>query len=102
MEVLDVKDSVDGVRAVMKDGVHLTEEAVDRLMDYVVCKVEELYTAKKRGQTGRGETATKRAGPPASVGSYGGYESKRGRGGWMGGSRGGGGSDWGARSNTYN
>jgi len=68
MEVLDVKDSVDGVRAVMKDGVHLTEEAVDRLMDYVVCKVEELYTARKCGPTGRGETASKRAGPLASVG----------------------------------
>ncbi len=43
MEVLGVKDSVEGVRSVMSDGVHLNKDALDKVMDHVIQGVEELF-----------------------------------------------------------
>ena len=100
MEVLGVRDSVEGVKEVMKDSVHLKEEAVDKSMDYVLEKVEEQLTSRKRGPTGGGGPADKRSRQVVSVG---GYERMRGRGGSFRGDRGGGrGGGWAGRSNTYN
>jgi hypothetical protein len=54
LEGLGVKDSVQGVRSVMSDGVHLNKDALDKVVDHVIQGVEELFVKKKRGPTERG------------------------------------------------
>ena len=49
MEVLGVRNSVAGVKKVMPDGVHLEEQALDKVTDNVVQRVEEFFVSKKRG-----------------------------------------------------
>ncbi len=84
MEVLNVKDSVDGVKGVMDDGVHLNSGA----MDQVITKTEENLAARKKGPTEKAGPAVKKT-RVASSGSYRGA-GRGGRGG-QGGSGGGGG-----------
>jgi hypothetical protein len=79
MEVFNVKDSVEGVRRLMDDGVHLNEMALGVLMDHVISKTEENLAARKKGPTERAGPAVKKA----RVASDGGYRGadKGGRGG---------------------
>ena len=79
MEVFNVKDSVEGVRRLMDDGVHLNEIALGVLMDHVISKTEENLAARKKGPTERAGPAVKKA----RVASDGGYRGadKGGRGG---------------------
>jgi hypothetical protein len=49
MEVPNVKDSVDGVRGVMDDGVHLNSGAMGVLMDQVITKTEENLGGQEEG-----------------------------------------------------
>jgi hypothetical protein len=82
LEILGIKDSVEEVRNVMPDGIHMSEAAIGKVVENIVQRAEEFFTAKKRGPT-------EKAGPPekkARVASSGG---RFGRGGWTGG-RGGG------------
>ncbi len=60
MEVLNVKDSVAGVRKVMSDGIHLDRPALDLVADHVIQKAEEHFVMKKRGPTERAGTAEKK------------------------------------------
>ncbi len=79
MEVFNVKDSVEGVRRLMDDGVHLNLNALGVLMDHVISKTEENLAARKKGPTERAGPAVKKA----RVASDGGYRGadKGGRGG---------------------
>jgi hypothetical protein len=85
MEVFNVKDSVEGVRGVMDDGVHLNTGAMGVLMNQVITKTEENLAARKKGPTERASPAVKKT----RVASYKGA-GRGGRGG-QGGSGGGGG-----------
>ncbi len=60
MEVLGVKDSVEGVRSIMSDGVHLNKDALDKVVDHVIQGAEELFVKKKRGPTERAGPAEKK------------------------------------------
>jgi hypothetical protein len=51
MEVLGIKDSVEGVRSAMSDGIHLNKESLDKVVDHVIQSVEEHFVLKKRGPT---------------------------------------------------
>jgi hypothetical protein len=82
MEVLGIKDSVEEVRKVMPDGIHMSESAIGRVVENIVQKAEEFFTAKKRGPT-------EKAGPPEKKARMASSGGRIGRGGWMGG-RGGG------------
>jgi hypothetical protein len=90
MEVFNVKDSVEGVRRLMDDGVHLNEMALGVLMDHVISKTEENLAARKKGPTERAGPAVKKArvasdggyrgadrGGRGGQGGYGGAASKR-------------------------
>ncbi len=85
MEVFNVKDSVEGVRGLMDDGVHLNQNAMGVLMDHVISKTEENLAARNKGPTEKAGPAVKKA-RVASDGGYRGVD-KGGRGG-QGGSRG--------------
>jgi uncharacterized membrane protein YgcG len=82
MEVLGIKDSVDEVRQVMPDGIHMSEAAIGKVVENIVQKAEEFFTAKKRGPT-------EKAGPPEKKARMASSGGRTGKGGWMGG-RGGG------------
>jgi hypothetical protein len=82
IEVLGIKDSVMDIRQAMPDGIHMSENAVGKVVECIVQKAEEFFMAKKRGPTEKAGPAEKKA-RMASLGG-GGYN-----GGWMGG-RGGG------------
>jgi hypothetical protein len=82
MEILGIKDSVEEIRKVMPDGIHMSEAAVGRVVENIVQKAEEFFMAKKRGPT-------EKAGPPEKKARMASSGSRPGRGGWMGG-RGGG------------
>jgi hypothetical protein len=84
MVVLGVKDSAEGVRNVMSDGVHLNKDALDKVVDHVIQGVEELFVKKKRGPMERAGTAVDKKPRVSSSSSYDG-----GRGGGGGGGRGG-------------
>jgi hypothetical protein len=87
MEVLGLRGSVEGVRNVMGDGVHLDERALDALMDSVILKAEESLVARKRGPTERAGPVEKRprfTSDRGSRGGRGGWRGGRGRGGWRG------------------
>ncbi len=87
MEVLGIKDSVEGVRSAMSDGIHLNKESLDKVVDHVIQSVEEHFVLKKRGPTEKAGLADKK--PRFSSSSF---ESGRGgaRGGRVGrGGRGG-------------
>jgi len=60
MEVLNVKESVEGVRKVMSDGIHLDRSALDLVADQVIQKAEEHFVMKKRGPTERAGTVEKK------------------------------------------
>jgi uncharacterized membrane protein YgcG len=60
MEVLNVKESVEGVRRVMSDGIHLDRSALDLVADQVIQKAEEHFVMKKRGPTERAGTVEKK------------------------------------------
>jgi hypothetical protein len=60
MEVLGIKDSVQGVRSAMSDGIHLNKECLDKVVDHVIQSVEEHYVLKKRGPTERAGPAEKK------------------------------------------
>jgi hypothetical protein len=82
LEILGIKDSVDEVRKVMPDGIHMSEAAIGRVVENIVQKVEEFFTAKKRGPT-------ENTGPPEKKARMASSGGRTGKGGWMGG-RGGG------------
>ena len=69
MEVLNVKDSVDGVKSVMDDGVHLNAGAMGVMMDQVITKTEENLAARKKGPTEKAGQAVKKT-RVASSGSF--------------------------------
>jgi hypothetical protein len=92
MEVLNVKDSVEGVRSVMDDGVHLNDGAMGALMDQVITKTEENLAARKKGPTEKAGPAVKKT-RVASSGSF--------RGAGRGGRGGQGGSGGAAAKRTY-
>jgi hypothetical protein len=84
MEVLDVKDSVEGVRKVMSDGVHLNSPAIDKVVDHVIQRAEEHFVMKKRGPTERAGTVEKKPRFSSSSADRGGRGGgKFGRGGGM-------------------
>jgi hypothetical protein len=58
MEVFNVKDSVEGVRRLMDDGVHLNQMALGVLMDHVISKTEENLAARKKGPTEKARVAS--------------------------------------------
>jgi hypothetical protein len=90
MEVLGLKDSIQGVRSTMSDGIHLNKDCLDKVVDHVIQSVEEHYVLKKRGPTERAGPAEKK--PRFSSSSF-----EGGRGG-RGGGRGGRGGRGGART----
>jgi hypothetical protein len=90
MEVLGLKDSIQGVRSAMSDGIHLNKDCLDKVVDHVIQSVEEHYVLKKRGPTERAGPAEKK--PRFSSSSF-----EGGRGG-RGGGRGGRGGRGGART----
>jgi hypothetical protein len=61
MEVFDLKDSVDGVRAAMDDRIHLNSGMLGVLMDHVIMKMEENLASRKKGPTERAGPAEKNA-----------------------------------------
>jgi len=79
----------------MSDGVHLDGGPLDKVVDQVLQKVEEFFTAKKRGPSVRTGSEGKRlhygSAGPSGDGCYGGGRSSRGG---MGGGRGGRGQRW--------
>ena len=87
LEVLLTKGvTVEKVRKVMEDGVHLTEESLEKVLDAVIQRAEEFFVAKKRGPTERVDMGQKRA-RMASAGegsSRGGWRGGRGAGGGRG------------------
>ncbi len=87
-----MKDSVDGVKGVMDDGVHLNSGAMGVLMDQVITKTEENLAARKKGPTEKAGPAVKKT----RVASSGGY-----RGAGLGGRGGQGGSGWAAAKRTF-
>jgi hypothetical protein len=60
MEVLGIKDSIQGVRSAMSNGIHLNKDCLDKVGDHVIQSVEEHYVLKKRGPTERAEPAEKK------------------------------------------
>jgi hypothetical protein len=90
MEVLGLKDSIQGVRSAMSDGIHQNKDCLDKVVDHVIQSVEEHYVLKKRGPTERAGPAEKK--PRFSSSSF-----EGGRGG-RGGGRGGKGGRGGART----
>jgi hypothetical protein len=70
LEVFNVKDSVDGVRGLMDDSVHLNQGALGVLMDHVITKTEDNLAARKKGPTEMDGPAVKKA----RVASDGGYK----------------------------
>jgi hypothetical protein len=86
MEVFNLKDSIEGVRSAMDDGIHLNQGMLGLLMDHVIMKTEENLAGRKKGPTERAGPAVKKA----RVASDGGYRGVP-RGG-MGGKGGGGGA----------
>jgi hypothetical protein len=92
MEVLNVKDSVDGVKSVMDDGVHLNAGAMGVMMDQVITKTEENLAARKKGPTEKAGQAVKKT-RVASSGSF--------KGAGRGGRGGQGGSGGAAAKRTY-
>ena len=92
MEILGVKDEVERIKEVMRDGVHLSEESLDILVDSLLKKAEEHLVARKRGPTEKAGPADKRARAASECGKTGWGDSggRRGRGKWgSGGGRGG-------------
>ncbi len=89
MEVLGIKDRVEDVRAVMPDGIHLSERAIGKVVENIVQKAEEFFTAKKRGPTEKAGPDSKKAMTASSGG-------RGGRGGWFGKSGGAGGGQGGS------
>jgi hypothetical protein len=88
MEVLGIKDSVEGVRNVMSDGLHLNKNTLDKVVDHVIQGVEELLVKKKRGPTERAGPVDKKP-RVSSSSSYDGGRGGRGGGGRGGRGRGG-------------
>ena len=94
MEVLGLRDDVQGVEAAMEDGVHLDNDSQDALVEHIVKRVEEQMVVRKRGPT-------EKAGPPEKRTRSDGDAAARtgggGRGGWSGRGwgRGGRGGAWG-------
>jgi hypothetical protein len=82
LEILGIKDSAEEVRRVMPDGIHMSEAAIGKVVENIVQKAEEFFTAKKRGPT-------EKAGPPEKKARMASTGGRLGKGGWMGG-RGGG------------
>ncbi len=76
-----MKDSVEGVRSVMSDGVHLIKDALDKVVDHVIQGVEELFVKKKRGPTERTGLVDKKPGVASSSSFDGGRGRRGGRGG---------------------
>jgi hypothetical protein len=85
MEVFNLKDSIEGVRSAMDDGIHLNPGMLGLLMDHVIMKTEENLAGRKKGPTERAGPAVKKA-RVASDGGYRGVPK-----GGMGGKGGGGG-----------
>ena len=69
MEVFNLKDSIEGVRSAMDDGIHLNPGMLGLLMDHVIMKTEENLAGRKKGPTERAGPAVKKA----RVASDGGY-----------------------------
>jgi hypothetical protein len=68
MEVLDIKDSVEGVRSAMSDGIHLNKESLDRVVDHVIQSVEG-----GKGGRGGGPGGGRGRGGVRTFSSYGPY-----------------------------
>jgi hypothetical protein len=51
MEVLGIKDSVEGVPSAMSNSIHFDKESLDTVVDQVIQSVEEHFVLKKRGPT---------------------------------------------------
>ena len=88
MEVLNVKESVGGVRKVMSDGIHMDRSAIDKVVDHVIQRAEEHFVMKKRGPTERAGPVEKKQRFSSSSADYGkggrgGGGGKFGRGGGM-------------------
>jgi hypothetical protein len=98
MEVLNVKDSVGGVRKVMSDGIHLDRPAIDKVVDHIIQRAEEHFVMKKRGPTERAGQVEKKVRVSSSSADY--FKGGRG-GGKFGFGRGGGGRGGRAHS-AYN
>jgi len=94
LEILGIKDSVDEVRKVMPDGIHMSEAAIGRVVENIVQKAEEFFTAKKRGPT-------EKAGPPEKKARMASSGGRTGKGGWMGGRGGGPGGRGGGGGGGY-
>ncbi len=77
LEVLGIRESVKDVRAAMPDGIHMSEAAIGKVVENIVLKAEEFFTARKRGPTEKAGPDSKKA----RVASSGG---RGGRGGWQG------------------
>ncbi len=60
MEVLGVKDSVEGVRSVMSDGVHLNKDALDRVVDHMI-QGSRSCSSRKSGGRPRGRARLTRS-----------------------------------------
>jgi hypothetical protein len=70
MEVLNVKDSVSGVRKVMSDGIHLDRSAIDKVVDHIIQRSEEHFVMKKRGPTERPGPVEKKVRVSSSATDY--------------------------------
>jgi hypothetical protein len=47
LEVLGIKESVEDVRAAMPDGIHMSEAAIGKVVENIVLKAEEFFTARE-------------------------------------------------------
>ncbi len=74
----------------MPDGIHMSEKAVGKVVECIVQKAEEFFTAKKRGPTEKAGPVEKKARLASSRG-------RTGKGGWMSGRGGGQGGGGGGR-----
>ena len=90
LEVLGLRESVEGVEQAMPDGVHLKDEATEALAGHILSRVEEHFTSRKRGPTEKAGPSDKRhrseGGDHGGRGGHGGHRGgSGGRGGWRGG-----------------
>jgi uncharacterized membrane protein YgcG len=102
LEALGVKDSVEGVEAMMRDGVHLCEAAANQLAAHIISRVEEQCVSRKRGPTERAGPLDKRVRRDGGSGAWSARGGGRGGRSGRGGASGGGSGSWGgSRSGGY-
>ncbi len=61
MEILGIKDSVMDVKQPMSDSIHMSEKAIGKVVEGIVQKAKEFFTAKKRGPTEKARPVEKKA-----------------------------------------